>query len=311
MSSTGSEYFLYKLSWIEHDCVKGWVCTNHEAVGGLFFLLSDLFVPILLIFQAVFCGPCNSLLLLLCLLVVVYLVSHVWLFYLRSFALNHKWWVTLNISLEYQEFSGVGMGHMKLALKLTECESRISLKTLLLPWTHGTELRSLPSLLLTHIPVPLISAWERAENLTTNATVTGCGWCTITLNLPCFMWWTFSFIHQSVIAFTDFWLRVGCFYFHKSRVKEFRQVLEAEICAISLHWPDCSTQCENSVMSIILAESGPSGLFHSDVLQGYTGAGVYPIWEEQKWLMMGKAQKMCKWGGFFFVIVVFLVWFAF
>lgn len=37
MSSTGSEYFLYKLSWIEHDCVKGWVCKNHEAVGGLFF----------------------------------------------------------------------------------------------------------------------------------------------------------------------------------------------------------------------------------------------------------------------------------
>ena len=34
-------------------------------------------------------------------------------------------------------------------------------------------------------------------------------------------------------------------------------MLEAEICAISLHWPDCSTQCENSVMSIILAESGP------------------------------------------------------
>ena len=71
------------------------------------------------------------------------------------------------------------------------------------------------------------------------------------------MWWTSSFIHQSVIAFTDFWLRVGCFYFHKSRVKEFRQVLEAEICTISLHWPDCSTRCENSVMSIILAESGP------------------------------------------------------
>lgn len=34
-------------------------------------------------------------------------------------------------------------------------------------------------------------------------------------------------------------------------------MLEAEICTISLHWPDCSTQCENSVMSIILAESGP------------------------------------------------------
>ena len=119
-------------------------------------------------------------------------------------------------------------------------------------WGHYHHYYWCTSLFLSFLPEKELRTWPQTPAVTTH-----CGWCIITFNLPYFMCWTSSFIHQSVIAFTDFWLRVGWFYFHKSRVKEFRQVLEAEICTISLHWPDCSTQCENSVMSIILAESGP------------------------------------------------------
>lgn len=173
-------------------------------------------------------------------------------------------------------------------------------------WGHYYHYYWHTSRFLSSLPEKELRTWPQ-----TPAVATGCGWCTITLNLPCFMWWTFSFIHQSVIAFTDFWLRVGCFYFHKSRVKEFRQVLEAEICTISLHWPDCSTQCENSVMSIILAESGPHLVCFIQTCFRLHRSRSFILSEKNKVVNDGESPENVQVGRVFFVIVVFLVWFAF